>query len=673
MSRANRKYEIRIYGMPQARTLTGGVSPIVIDEDSSDNFFEAVRTQTGEIKFWDSTGDLWQSIAPTLAGQRKVKLYHIVGNTSTLVWQGYISPETYSGGFVPMKGTNTLTCYCPLSLAEGQYLDYDLYGDDGYHEDSYYGRTAPSMAWYLLKILTACGGDWNNFYFQCGDLMEWMNVRINYEIFFDENQNAKYNNLELLRHICTFFGWQCHMHGGDLYFVSPTDNTTDIYPITGLQELMDLAKFNTNPQSQPISLTLIDLDDYTGYFASTQQTQLIVPGLSRCTITGDVDPVENFIDYPTKAIEDVARSIPGEGGAHLGDGWFYFKNITQTIPTSFWGDVTILNVLYNPWGSIHGGPIEIRDISQNNEHSTPPKRNYNWEGPFLRIPYSRSTATYLFSARQGLTFSAGGILVISASIWEDEFTASDHHNVYPATGNLYVRLCVGGKYWNGSAWITPAAGVEPPKFAIPTGSEDGSTSGKGKILNTRLLADPYPSFDGYGIPVSANMGGNMDLWIYGDEVTGGSSIADTNNTGLRMSGLSIKYYENNSSPLYTEEDSNVHEVANNTAFTQEAEFDIPFTAWDDNKYGRGILLLGNGGYCDKLHYGQNSENPEEHFASHVATFGNTARRQIELEFAMSVLPDITPVTCIFASRDYYPFYKTWDWYDDLVKITAIEL
>lgn len=670
-SRAEIDYEIVISGMSDTRTLTGGVPPLVIDEDDSDDFFEPVRTQTGNLTFWDNTGSTWSFLASTTAGQHKVTLYRIgANNTRTLTWQGYLSPNSYTGSLTPTPRNYTFNVYCPLQYSEGLFLDYDASGDHGFLDDSYYGRIAPSVAWYLYKILLMSGGVWDRIYIQTGGLyMEWLNLRLNYGIFFDDDHQPRYNNLELLRYICLFYGWQLHVRGSYVYLLSPLDTDTrneDVEYFT-MAELEQIAKYNINPQPHYEAFGgVIALEDYEGYFASTPQTLTLRPGWSRCKIESSVELVREVLGFPSQAIEDAARNLPAQGGFSLGGGYYYYKKLGMQGDT-YENDNAQLSVLYtNPY--FHQS-IEIRDYSTNNTHDTPPKRNYNWEAPALLVMHTLlPTPTRLFALRPFLGYGfANGIFVISAVVWDDYFTPHDTLETNPATGILWAQFRVGDKWWDGSAWTSQEA-----FFSIPTGAEDpATTTGRGKILNTRNLNDPYPAFDGYGIPVSGAMSGDVTLTICNIDA---STHEGTNLSGVRMNNLEVKFLQENSSELYNEDSENVAEVSSGSTFNDEKTYDIPFTAYKNNAFGSAIAMLGNNGYCSALHYGQTSENPNEHVANIIAGFGSTCRLCAEVELFASVLPEFTPMDMMEAGgKTYCVVSRKWNWDDDKINIKAIEI
>ena len=85
-------------------TLTGGPSPIVTDEDASDDFFAPIRTQTGNIEVCTAIpggGTLsLEDILPENNIARPVRLVSIAADMSEKIeWQGFLSCEAYSQSY----------------------------------------------------------------------------------------------------------------------------------------------------------------------------------------------------------------------------------------------------------------------------------------------------------------------------------------------------------------------------------------------------------------------------------------------------------------------------------------------------------------------------------------------------------------------------------------------
>ena len=85
-------------------TLTGGPSPIVTDEDASDDFFAPIRTQTGNIEVCTAIpggGTLrLEDILPENNIARPVRLVSIASDMSeTIEWQGFLSCQAYNQAY----------------------------------------------------------------------------------------------------------------------------------------------------------------------------------------------------------------------------------------------------------------------------------------------------------------------------------------------------------------------------------------------------------------------------------------------------------------------------------------------------------------------------------------------------------------------------------------------
>lgn len=85
-------------------TLTGGPSPIVTDEDASDDFFAPIRTQTGNIEVCTAIpggGTLrLEDILPENNIARPVRLVSIASDMSEKIeWQGFLSCQAYNQAY----------------------------------------------------------------------------------------------------------------------------------------------------------------------------------------------------------------------------------------------------------------------------------------------------------------------------------------------------------------------------------------------------------------------------------------------------------------------------------------------------------------------------------------------------------------------------------------------
>ena len=93
--------------------LTAGETPFVTDEDSSEDFFAPIRTQTGSIQVCtrkpDGTMLTLEEILPANNIDYSVFVLSIASdNTETIEWQGFLSSEAYSQSYTAIPENITL-------------------------------------------------------------------------------------------------------------------------------------------------------------------------------------------------------------------------------------------------------------------------------------------------------------------------------------------------------------------------------------------------------------------------------------------------------------------------------------------------------------------------------------------------------------------------------------
>ena len=124
-SRLGAKYRVDIYDRDhtgRSTTLTAGETPFVIDEDNSDDFFAPVRTQTGTLQVCTqtATGNMLTiaDLIPDRPLSRPVRLVRVTGSTETVVWQGYLSSDSYTQDFTGAPQVLDLSVNSMLEVAK---------------------------------------------------------------------------------------------------------------------------------------------------------------------------------------------------------------------------------------------------------------------------------------------------------------------------------------------------------------------------------------------------------------------------------------------------------------------------------------------------------------------------------------------------------------------------
>jgi hypothetical protein len=124
--RANTLYTVNIYdnsytGNPVQ--LTGADNPFVTQEDSDDDMFLPVRTQSGYLRFVDDGTVNWRGIIPSTDTDRPVVLTNSSGQVQ---WQGFMQAQNFGSELYGTPQTIEFPLQCPLSVTSATQI-YNLH------------------------------------------------------------------------------------------------------------------------------------------------------------------------------------------------------------------------------------------------------------------------------------------------------------------------------------------------------------------------------------------------------------------------------------------------------------------------------------------------------------------------------------------------------------------
>ena len=105
--RTHTQYTVNVYDMIYSGSpisLKGAADPFVTEEDTDDDPFIPIRTQSGKLRIIDNgfaadgvTPFDWKQFVPSVAAERPVTLTHMVNGTAVVDWQGFIQAQDFSG------------------------------------------------------------------------------------------------------------------------------------------------------------------------------------------------------------------------------------------------------------------------------------------------------------------------------------------------------------------------------------------------------------------------------------------------------------------------------------------------------------------------------------------------------------------------------------------------
>lgn len=660
-------YEIRIYDdsytSSTAVTLVGGATPLVTQEDDDDDVFTPVRTQTGYIRIFDDGKDAngnsfnWRDLIPVGALDRQVD----VMSGSTLIWRGYIQPQSFSGDIYNGGQEREFPICDRLTILKC----YDIVPSD--YQNTNFARI---LYYIFTKIPTPSA---LSFAFGGGSYVDgWLKKSVSWSLFGEEDSagtvQPKYSCYEMLEEVCKFFGWTCRLYNGVVFFELSGNSSN--WRQMAYSALGSLASGSSYSYSDSTSTTRTSLP---GAFVSMNNSETFVPGWRKCRVESDVNRISTVIEYPSQEIMERFEFMrpPYPAPSVVQWGYRFVKKgirITPWYGLDVFKDVT---VAFHEEGS--GGTLAISNpyIYAYLQERIPHNINYINSLAVWRSP--ATSPTYLFRMTSHRTFSLyDGIVVISAKAQiEVEDAVQQRVITYDAYGILTLMLKVGTKYWNGSTWTETLS-----TFDVQTGGENRQSQteqqeGVGSIWNDHFYNSEYPDYVGHGIPVTGSVGGIVEFSIVGfTDLTYNSSQSDMRQVNL--TDLKIEFLRKSSSEVKTDADTNKYVASGNRLFFHEKEVHTIFTCDSNNQFGLSIITNPDGSYCQTLTFADGDTSAGQHLANRMAAWGNKIRRvmQLEVEGGDAYTPKIL---LSYGGVTYATIGIGRDWRNDAYTMKFIEI
>lgn len=647
--RTNTLYTVNIYddqynGVPA--TLLGGAQPFYTEEDNDRDWFMPVRTQTGYLNIVDTGKDLegndfdWMDMIPETAKSRPVTL---TDENGTILWQGYLQPQTFSGRLYEPTQERSFPVMCPLSAL-------------GSIDVSVSNNGVVTFARLLSDIIYAMGGQWDWVNFQSLDSVEWLMKKVDWANFVESdsagNRSAKYDLLTLLEEICRFWGWTCRWQGRQLWFVCPDDEMVPDYIAIEPSELYDSIDAGIVPQYQEGEWQTVSTD--SDIYASVDNNVEVVLGIRKASVSADINKMTVVTEIPYDKIMDMYRNNPVQT-IHEGDVYVFYLHQFSDGPAEYTFDDLHIDINSFSTPSYNGYGAFI--ISDGYEGDISLKHSYDWKvslgivGTLIGTPYA-SEWIYMMESLYPHNYDHG-VLAISAGV--------DHGGV------LTCRLRVGSKWWDGTAW-----GSTKTTFTVQVGDETDPTSGNaGKIISNRILNSSHGEYDGYGVYVETGIGGRVRFEIVGFEPN------DITVMALNITALKIEFVRDKAYSLYDHDRAeNVYKAVTGKEFSDETEISTIFASDDLNAFGLGIIQNYDGTYCKQVRYtyqdGNELSRPEQHLLDRIISRGKSTGL-IEHVYIRSNLLDINPYTfCQTKQMTGYPIAINRQWRDDVTDVYILQ-
>ena len=693
--RASTVYTLNIGGGTDTTTipLHGAAEPFVTDEDDSDDMFTPVRSQTGYFRIVDNgtdangnslTADWWKDLVPAVDSDRPVVL--TVGNT--VVWQGFMQAQTFSGELYGNPQEREFPVVCPLGMLAGEEADYT--------------NGIKNFA-FLLKevcdtIYSKSNGavSFDNVMVQGGaDARQWLLTRIDWMNFAstdaDSVTRSKYSLFSVLEDMCRFWGWTARTKGTTLYLTCADDSTEQNFLSLTMTQLATLAASDTDTTTGSIvSSSTVTLSDTSGtpIFASTSQDDYVMQGPHKATVKSDCNEQDSVAKFAPKDIEDwmgdVWYWVPAEPGNYMVG---YFG--TTEYPTGSEGVGSTSMKVWTTPSSEPTGRICKRQIYQSKDVENPTI------GDMLCVlyPHDNTVPSIQLQTLRPMSFAMGSI-TLEGSVWRGFEPMQHSSNFYC----IRMRLGIGmtratAKWWTfptesmSGQVINPGWTSTPSVFNVPIqgNTMKGTGTGLMGIPGAVLIILSMPA-----IPVTEPLFGYIFLDIMGaHDYSNGNEIESFEIANLAL-GFSRDGYDmtiaGRPRRIKQERVSSKEYVSVNTNDSKEEWNANCIFASDDNmEFGYGLLMNADGSFVATLPYGNQQEHPEQHLSNRVANYWATSKRRIAAELLSNVaqsvegggnvtIGNILPSNKVTVNGStFVPAAIGRDWRDDVVRISLMEI
>ena len=630
--------------------LTGAAQPFVTQEDDTEDVFTPVRTQSGYLRIVDKGLNTfnWKSLIPATDTSITVKLK----KSTSVMWQGFIQTQTFSGTLYDNPQEREYPVQCALSALAS------IQGPTNMTDMSNFA----ALIKYILVDQMPSGISFTSFVFQGGyDARTWLLKKFDWHNFInvtDEGVSSKYNLLELLEHVCRFWGWTCRTWRESVIFTCADDSTETEALLLDQTTLASLANGTTSAgtvQTNMFSTLTIGND-----FASVNNTDSVLNGISKATVTADCNETNELIEFAPQNVRDTMEA----------GGYTWVQDPDHELIGYF---TTPALSSFNSQYISGSGSFDRRQVYSTVD-SDKPAINDN----ILITDWSSGTAQAIIQTNHDRIF-AGGSFKISGTLYNGaSVIAQDRQR------GLNIRLGIGTNI-NNAQWfyanITPDSftygwnGTHSNSFFLFTNMEIGQVYAYGSEY---FYYKKYPA-----IPITKNMYGKVFVEFLGsnrDEISKLLQAFQIGNFKLEYSRDETILGVRARMVVKERKNSRDYKTTNSNKFKDEWSTNCIFASDNYMEYGYGLLMNSDGSFMTTAPYGNSSEQPEQHLANRVASYWSVSRHKIESELQSQASASGTAI------RDISPRHKvtiggitgapvaiSHDWRDDVTTLTVIEL
>lgn len=637
LRKPNVTYTVSIYGGGSGVTeLTGADQPFVTQEDSDDDMFLPVRTQSGYLRFVDDGSVNWRSIIPTTDIDRPVVL---TNDSGQVLWQGFMQAQNFGSLLYNTPQILEFPLQCPLSVTSAKQI-YNLH------------MGMENFAYLLIEILNSipytCRP--SEIYIQGGTYaqtalltkIDWQNF---VNIKYDGTIESRFNLFECLEEMCRFWGWTARVHGQALYLTCADDMTQSTFLKLTTSDLTYMSGGTTAGTIEGFTPAGFGTD----IFASDNNEDIQMRGPNKAVVTADCNSGDTDV---VKAFPDSVLKTMYSGGSYSenydnGKRAIFTSNVysmSSYVLTGVCDSDVSFNAMrvFEKGLTVAGTDYEVIRI----------KPSYR-EGMVLASLDTIYAHNYYDVPISG--FSYGG-LVMSFDVLRqgEQYEYANDNGV--GKSSIHFRVGIGetrssAMWFNGSTWASSQA-----EFTVRIGDKNKrdqkwSCRTNNPNLHGRLFVDILGS-DNMEHLSEEGFIDRFDLVNFKIEFK--RSVHD---------GISSVF------DIYERE--NTHDyVAYNTGMVEDKwETSTVFASDNDFVFGYGILMNPDG-----TPYTGGNNRPEQRLANRVVNYWSTSKRKLSCDLRDDLVSDLSPkvIGTIDGTR-VYPISISHDWRNNIMQAVFMEV
>lgn len=612
--------------------LVGGAEPIKTDEDSSDDFFAPVRSQTGFINIVNTNGELSiYDMLPSGDIDNPVRVVRLSDNA--IVWQGFLKCETYTQEYTDRPVEISIPI---ISMLEAM-KSVDIEISDHVHYNTLMGHIANCFRQLQNEAGITLQGNiyWPKFIISSTDDM--FDFGLYGSLFFDNEEyiSGKTRMFEtkgcsmydVLDKIATALGCTVREYGQDIYIVR-ADRMDFQY--CSISSVINYLETGTKPSVENVRIGTIDMKDLDR--AGEKNTISVRECAKRVSISCSPKKMTMDVETPGMVMTDVLMRIARMREDYLVsatnilpsfDNRYEFKRYSTAIsfdratgktvqrPNGMSGTIQTLMSKAQYVNGINSdiiprgvgdsvivrfvGAVLVRLGNSTSSSDTNPENTH--DGLMLvgfdaysgtGETYARTASNYIVKMSSSLFFyaSVGYIRITSAIrgfIWDHrQYVANDivYKDVDTAC-KIHVAVKVGNLYWNSTskAWEEAFS-----SFALPFDE-------KGNIVTNYTEDMSVSDKNGFYIPINRTLSGILEILIYQD--------IDSNGTHheLLIDSLKTEYFPPQAVYMYHEGD-NKYGAVTGAKSSQEVNVSTEITESTNNLPSPSLLMRSMSKYAN---------------------------------------------------------------------------